>query len=185
MSSRTLGAYSTITTATVTLSDTTSPQSIDYQGITDNYEVVHFTVPLRRGPAQRLHRLPGRFERPVRPGPHGPGRPARADWPTTRFPRASGNYGDAQVADPAPGTWTAYIWSRDSAGGGTTGPVVFGASVAYYKSFGTVSPSNLDHRPRCAPRSVTLSVTTPSTPGRRGRFARGRLARRSRAWPSP
>ena len=50
------------------------------------------------------------------------------------MPQGVGNYGDAQVADPAPGKWTAYIWSRDSADGGTTGPVLFGASVASYQS---------------------------------------------------
>ena len=57
------------------------------------------------------------------------------------LPQCVGNYGDAQVANPAPGQWTAYIWSRDTADGGTTGPVLFGASVASYQSFGTVSAS--------------------------------------------
>ena len=45
LSSRTLGAYSMVKTATVTLSDSASPHSIDYQGITDNYETVKFRVP--------------------------------------------------------------------------------------------------------------------------------------------
>ena len=45
LSSRTLGAYTMVKTATVTLSDTTSPHSIDYQGITDNVETVNFRVP--------------------------------------------------------------------------------------------------------------------------------------------
>ena len=62
-------------------------------------------------------------------------------------PQGIGNYGDVQVANPTPGRWTAYIWSRDTAGGGTTGPVVFGASVADYQAFGRVSPSTLTIAP--------------------------------------
>jgi len=44
VSSRTLGAYSPVTSATVTLSDTSSPKSVDYQGFTDNYQAVTFNV---------------------------------------------------------------------------------------------------------------------------------------------
>ena len=93
----------------------------------------------RGGPAERLDRLPGGLECPAGPGPDGPDHPSGqlADY---SVPQGVGNYGDAQVADPAPGKWTAYIWSRDSADGGTTGPVLFGASVASYQPFGTVSP---------------------------------------------
>src|SRR6202034_1044874 len=45
VSSRTLGTYTQVASSTVTLSDTASPQSIDYQGFTDNYEAVTFNVP--------------------------------------------------------------------------------------------------------------------------------------------
>jgi hypothetical protein len=163
LSSRTLGAYTPIKTQTVTLSDTSSPQSVDYQGYTDNYQEVHFWVP------QGVDRLNGSIAfqgasaqlssrvRLALIDPYG----RLADY---SLPQGVGNYGDAQVADPAGGMWTAYIWSRDTAGGGTTGPVLFGASVANYVSFGQVSPSWLVIGPG-ATRSVTLSVTTPSAPG--------------------
>jgi hypothetical protein len=163
LASRTLGAYTLIKTATVTLSDTTSPKSVDYQGITDNYETVHFFVP------NGVDRLNGSIAfqgsssalaarvRMALVDPAG----ELADY---SLPQGVGNYGDAQVADPVPGQWTAYIWSRDSADGGTTGPVVFGASVAQYQSFGFVSPSTLTI-PAGATRSVTLFVRTPNTPG--------------------
>jgi len=163
LSSRTLGSYSPIKTATVTLSDTTSPHSVDYQGITDNYEVVHFYVP------PRVDRLNGSIAyqgassaltarvRMNLVDPKG----QLADY---SVPQGIGNYGDVQVADPAPGVWTAYIWSRDSKDGGTTGPVIFGASVANYRSFGTVAPSTLTIPPG-ASGPVTLSVRTPGTPG--------------------
>ncbi len=161
--SRTLGAYSMVKTATVTLSDSTSPQSVDYQGMTDNYEVVQFYVP--RG----VDRLNGSIAYQAATSdlsarvrlslvdPEG----ELADY---SLPQGIGNYGDAQVADPAPGIWTAYIWSRDSAGGGTTGPVVFGASVADYQSLGIVSPSTLTIAPG-ATKPVTLFVRIPRTPG--------------------
>ena len=163
VSSRTLGAYSPIATATVTLSDTNSPQSTDYQGFTDNYGVVHFTVPPgvdRLNGSIAFQGTSSALSARVRLALIDPaGR--LADY---SLPQGVGNYGDAQVADPAPGTWTAYIWSRDTTAGGTTGPVLFGASVAHYQSFGTVSSSTFTIAPG-ATEPVTLSVSTPSTPG--------------------
>ena len=163
VASRTLGAYSTIDRSSVTLSDTASPHSVDYQGITDNYEEVHFTVP---SGANRLNgsiafkaassALAARVRFNL-VDPQG----RLADY---SVPQGIGNYGDAQVADPAPGLWTAYIWSRDTADGGTTGPILFGASVAHYHSFGSVSPSTLTIAPG-ATGAITLTVTTPHTPG--------------------
>ena len=79
-------------------------------------------------------------------------------------PQGDGNYGDVQVTDPAPGRWTAYIYSRDSADGGTTGPVVFAASSASYKSFGSITRSSVTLAPGQS-ANVRLNVSTPSTPG--------------------
>jgi len=163
VSSRTLGAYSMVKTATVTLGDSASPQSVDYQGVTDNYETVNFYVPPgvdRLNGSIAYQGVTGALAARVRLAlvdPEG----QLADY---SVPQGIGNYGDAQVADPPSGVWTAYIWSRDSASGGTTGPVVFGASVANYQSFGFVYPSRLTVPPG-ATRSVTLFVPTPETPG--------------------
>ncbi len=163
LSSRTLGAYTPIKTAKVTLSDTTSPKSIDYQGVTDNYEVVQFVVPPRTDRLNGSIAFQGASSaltarvRMSLVDPDG----RLADY---SLPQGVGNYGDAQVADPAPGLWTAYIWSRDSANGGTTGPVLFGASVADYASFGTVSPPSLTIAPG-ATGAVALTVQTPAQPG--------------------
>jgi hypothetical protein len=163
LSTRTLGAYTNIKTTTVKLSDTASGHSVDYQGFVDNYEVVHFSVP------NGFDRLSGSIAfqgasaelsarvRLALVDPTG----KLADY---SLPQGIGNYGNAQVAKPAAGTWTAYIWGRGSADGGTTGKVLFGASVANYTSFGTVSPAHLTIAAG-ATRSVTLAVTSPSTPG--------------------
>ena len=85
-------------------------------------------------------------------------------WPTTTVPQGVGNYGTAQVSSPTPGTWTAYIWSRDSADGGTTGPVLFGASVARYQRFGLLSSNHL-RIPAGSTRSVKFFTLTSFTPG--------------------
>ena len=163
LSSRTLGAYSTVRTARVTLSDSSSPHSVDYQGFTDNYETVKFNVP------SGVSRLDGSVAY-VRSSPSLAARVrlALVD-PLGRLadyslPQGVGNYGDAEVANPVGGTWTAYIWSRNTSGGGTTGPVLFGAGVANYQSFGSVSPSSATIAPG-ASTPVSLTVQTPTTPG--------------------
>ena len=164
LSSRTLGAYSMVKAATVTLSDTSSPHSTDYQGHTDNYQTVNFTVPAgvdRLNGAIAYQGSSSALSARVRLAlvdPHG-------NLAEYSVPQGVGNYGDVQVTNPASGVWTAYIWSRDTSSGGTTGPVVFGASTANYQSFGHLSTSSLDLAPNGGTGSVTLTVSTPPTPG--------------------
>jgi len=68
------------------------------------------------------------------------------------------------VAAPEAGRGTAFIISRESTEGGTQGPVLFGASVASWQAFGTVSPASAT-----IPAGATLAVhvhgMTPTTPG--------------------
>jgi hypothetical protein len=167
LSTRAIGAYSTLKSATVNLSDSRSPKSIDWQGVSNNVEKVTFRVPSGqdRLDAAIAFQIPGSYlanslnARVRLTLIDSQGRLAGYS-----VPQGDGNYGDLQVTDPAPGTWTAYIYSRDSADGGTTGPVVFRASSARYTSFGTVSPSTVRLNPgQSAP--VSLSVTTPAQPG--------------------
>jgi hypothetical protein len=163
LGSRTIGPYATLKTATVTLSDTASPHSTDYQGINDNYETVTFDVPTgvdRLNGAIAYQGSSSALAARVRLALVDPqGRLAEYS-----VPQGIGNYGDVQVTNPIAGTWTAYIWSRDSAHGGTTGPVVFGASAASYQGFGQLSDSSLT-LPAGATKSFTLTVNTPSAPG--------------------
>jgi hypothetical protein len=165
LSSRTLGSYSTVKTATVTLDDAASPHSTDYSGVNDNFQTVSFKVP--RG----VDRLNGAVAfQGVSDDLNARVRLALVD-PQGRLaeysvPQGVGNYGDVQVSEPTAGVWTAYIWSRDSSDDGTTGPVVFGASVASYRSLGHLSTSSLTI-PAGHSGSFTLSARTPQTPGDR------------------
>ena len=68
------------------------------------------------------------------------------------------------MADPAPGTWTALIFGAPSADGGSVGTFQFGANVAPWVPFGTLSASSLTLAPG-ASAPVTLTVPTPSAPG--------------------
>ena len=77
------------------------------------------------------------------------------------LPQGVGNYGNAQVANPAPGKWTALISTE---GSGPAVPAQFQASTATWQRFGTVSPSSLKLAGG-ASGSFTLTVATPSTPG--------------------
>jgi Peptidase inhibitor I9 len=166
--SRAIGAYTTVKTATVGLSDSSSPKSTDWLGVPVNYETVTFQVPSGQN---RLNVSlafqnaltdadPNYLDARVRLTLEGPS----GDLAAYSVPQGDGNYGNVQVTNPQPGTWTAFIWSREGAYGGTQGPVLLGAQVAKYTSFGRVSPSTLTLGPgKSAP--VTLSVSTPSTPG--------------------
>ena len=84
-------------------------------------------------------------------------------WPGTPSPRVYGNYGNIQVTNPVAGRWTAYIYSRNSADGGTTGPVLFGASVAHYTTFGSVTPPSLTLAPGQS-ATVTMTESDPEQP---------------------
>jgi len=163
LSTRAIGPYSTIRTATVNLSDS-GPHMTDWQGIRDNVQAVGFLVP--EG-ANRLNAAIA-FQNASATDLAARVRltlvDANGDLAGYSVPQGDGNYGDIQVTNPVAGHWTAYIYSRDSADGGTTGPVLFGASVASYTQFGSVWPSALSLAPgQSAP--VTLTVGVPSTPG--------------------
>ncbi len=163
LSTRTLGAYRPVITQTVTLSDS-NPTFPDYGGDPDNYQTITFHVPRGEDRLNASAAFQGRDLTDLN---------SRVRFflidPTGRYagdsrPQGNGNYGNFQVAYPAPGTWTAVIHSRDTAHGGTTGPVLFGASVARYQSFGSVSPSFVHLGPGQSV-AVTLHTQTPTHPG--------------------
>jgi len=77
------------------------------------------------------------------------------------LPQGIGNYGNAQVADPAAGAWTALVAGQSAA---PSLPAQFQASTATWQSFGSLSASSLTLAPG-ASGNFTLTVSIPSQAG--------------------
>ncbi|MGD0701908.1 MAG: hypothetical protein ABSA02_18735 [Trebonia sp.] len=77
------------------------------------------------------------------------------------LPQGVGNYGNAQVAEPTTGKWTALI---ATSGTGPAVPAQFQAGTATWQPFGSLSANSVTLAPG-ASSSVTLTVATPSRGG--------------------
>ncbi len=163
-SARTLGGYSRLRTTSVTLSDAKSSKILDFQGAIANYEKLTFSVPAGENRLNASiafqNASPDDLNARVRLTLVDPqGRLA-----SYSVPQGDGNYGNSQVTNPVGGTWTAYIWSKQSTDGGTEGKVLFAASAAEFGYFGSVSPSTLTLAPGQSGQ-VKLSTNTKNGPG--------------------
>ncbi len=139
LSSRTLGGYSPVLTEPLSLTTAN-----------DLEQVVQFTVPKGQARLNVSVALVGAVDISLI-APDG-------DFAEFNLPQGVGNYGNAQVADPAAGTWTALV------AGSQAGTAQFQASTATWQPFGSLSASSLTLAPG-ASGSFTLTVPTPSAPG--------------------
>lgn len=163
-SGRALGAYRSLLTTQFTLSDS-DPQTPDYGGVPINYQRIRFHVPVgqdRLDASVAYHGATPTASLNARVritliDPNG-------TYVGDSRPQGLGNYGDLQIAHPAAGTWTAYVYSRDADAGGYIGPVVFGVGTARYTSFGTVRPTSATLAPGQAV-AVQVKTRTPAQPG--------------------
>ncbi len=87
------------------------------------------------------------------------------DLASYNLPQGVGNYGNAEVADPAPGTWTALLEVTPTTPTlPATLKVAFSAQTATWQPFGSLTANSLSLAAG-ATKSVTLNVSTPSEPG--------------------
>lgn len=78
------------------------------------------------------------------------------------LPQGPGNYANAQVANPAPGTWTALIGGIPDSDAATV-PAKFQASTATWTPFGMLTSHSVTLK-RGASATVVFTATTPSQP---------------------
>ncbi len=154
ISSRTIGAYASLGATTLTLADATG-----------DFDIVGFTVPgsqarLSVSIAYRGAGTSSDIDAAVNLSLFSPD----GQLAETSSPQGTANFGNAQVADPAPGNWTALIFGAPSTEGGTVGPVRIGARTAPWETLGKLSTSSLTLAPG-ASGSFTLTVPAPNDPG--------------------
>ncbi|MGO8958158.1 MAG: S8 family peptidase [Streptosporangiaceae bacterium] len=172
ISGRTFGPDQNVQTGSVTLNDATSPQFVNYGGLENNYAVIHFTVPPGQDRLDASIAWPGNPDycldygceiglnsrvRLILIDPHG-------RLAAHSLPQGPGNYGNVDVRQPAPGTWTGVIFGDVASVGGTNGAIPWRVATQQFAPFGSVWPSTVSLAPGQS-RTVTVSATTPSSPG--------------------
>ena len=154
----------------MTLSDSTSPQFVNDEGGTDDYQTIHFRVP------EGADRLLAAYDWQGDPtGCLAEACEAGAVLsmelidPQGRLANVieasgAGNADNGDVLNPVPGEWTAVVLGHTAADSGYNGPVEWQFGTDQRVAFGSVSPSTLTLAPGQS-QNVSISATTPSSPG--------------------
>jgi len=164
LTGRAIGPDAGVQTGSVTLNDATSPHFLNYEGLENNYQVIHFKVMADQDRLDASIAYPGNpnngFNARVRLILIDPlGRLAAHS-----LPQGVGNYGNVDVRYPVAGTWTGVIFGDAKSVGGTNGTIPWRVATQRFVPFGSVTPSLFDLKPG-QKQKVTVSATTPSSPG--------------------
>jgi hypothetical protein len=171
---RSLGPSEHTHSGSVTLTDGTSPEFANYQGLQNNYGVFHFHV---RPGQQRLTAdlaWPGNpvycLQEACEAGENSRVRLILIDpqgqLAAHSLPQGPGNYGSVDVRYPASGRWTGVIFGDVAAApvDGTNGTVLWQEATQKFAPFGSVWPRQLHLTPGQS-KTVTVSANTPAQPG--------------------
>jgi hypothetical protein len=169
---RSLGPSKHAHSGSVALTDGTSPEFANYQGLQNNYGVFHFHVRPGQDHLTASLAWPGNpvycLQQACEAGENSRVRMILID-PQGRLaahslPQGPGNYGSVDVRYPASGRWTGVIFGDVAADGGTNGTVLWQEATQKFAPFGSVSPSQLHLAPGQS-KTVTVSASTPAQPG--------------------
>jgi hypothetical protein len=172
LSTRTVGPDENVQSGSVTLNDKTSSQFANYQGLANNYAVIHFYVPSGQNRLDASIAWPGNPAYCLQDGCDA-GLNSRVRLilidPKGRLaahslPQGPGNWGNVDVVSPTSGEWTGVIFGDTAANGGTNGTVPWRVATQRNTTFGSVSPTSVTLSPGES-KPVTVSETTPSSPG--------------------
>jgi hypothetical protein len=164
LTTRAIGADQNVQTGSVTLSDGSSPQFTNYQGLTNNYGTFTFTVPTGQNRLDASIAYPGnpakgnnQRVRLILIDPNG-------DLAAHSLPQGVSNTGNVDVTAPVAGTWTGVIFSDVASSNGTNGSVPYRVATQQYVSFGTVTPSTFTLK-KGASRTFVVHERTPASAG--------------------
>jgi hypothetical protein len=162
--SRTFGPDQNVRTGSVTLTDGTSPEFANYQGLQNNYGVFHFNV------SRSADRLDASIAYPALPGSNNNARirliliDPLGRLAAHSLPQGVGNFGNVDVRAPVAGRWTGVIFGDVASIGGTNGAIPWQIATQQFVPFGSVSPSLFFLAPGQS-RTIHVTATTPSTAG--------------------
>ncbi|MGH2896302.1 MAG: S8 family serine peptidase, partial [Solirubrobacteraceae bacterium] len=172
LSGRTFGPDQHVQTGSVVLKDGVSPQFANFQGVQNNYGVIHFQVAPGADRLDVQLAWPGDFANcglnSCESGLNQRVRLILVD-PLGRFaghslPQGPGNKGDLDVQHPAAGQWTGVLFSDVASSGGTNGTVPWRVATEQHVPFGSVHPSSLELSPGQT-QTITVRANTPSSAG--------------------
>lgn len=141
----------------VPFNPTTAPTFLDALGRVRPYALKKFTVPVGTDRLDAAVSVAGDGTKYVRASlldPHG-------TFTAYTLPQGTGNYAHIDVHQPAPGTWTAIVWSSAPTAS-VSGPITLRTTYFHATRSGTVSPASATI-PQGGSQTFTVTTTVPDT----------------------